>query len=308
MSELTARETGTTAAKGLAYVEDFPMVDDPTQGLVSRTLLSQIETVGTREFLLDGRFLPGISELTLDAELVRVKDHGKTRGESRHAILFGQLLLSGEDEAEHSLFVAVKPFSGSLEAAKEYSVTSYMAAGNIEGCDTFRPVGVTRNRAGNPAMITLYQHPVRSMDGIFWNEDLVHEESIVDKALGRAAVALARLHSAGWVHGDFEVKNAAWDVTNSKDTSFIIDLEDAEPVSHLSGEEQDRRKLQDISVFIGSLFRLREIGEELPTDYENQVKEYFGLVYTGIRDDLAKSESSINYSAISRIVDSGQIA
>lgn len=303
----SAREAGGTVARGEALAINFPRLTNPYSGEPPIQLLAEVGDIAPREFRLDRQFTPGISDLALQAELVRVAEHGKTREESRHNVLFGQLLLKGEDEGEHSLHVAVKPFDNEEEAAYEYAVSSYIADGGIPNCETYRPLGMMRTPKGSPAIITHYRHSVRSMDGIFWT-DLIHEPLIVDKALGRAAMAMAHLHTAGWVHGDPEAKNMAWDVLKPHDRSFLIDLEDAKAVDHLDTDEQDARKLKDLRMFIGSVFRLKEEDEELPADLSERIKQHFGLVYTGTRENSGIKGSAIDSDVINRIADSQEVA
>jgi hypothetical protein len=304
----SARLSNATALHGPVTAVEFPKVTDPTKGIVTPSLMAEFYDTDTRQFKLDTSYMPGITEGALQAELIRVPALGKTRQESKHGVLFGQLLLRGPADSEHSVLVAVKPMDTDEEAAHEYAVSSYMADGNIANCSTFHPLGITRTRKGTPAIITQYEHSVRTMDGVFWS-DLIHETLIVDKALGHAAMAMARLHAAGWVHGDAEVKNMAWDVFKPHDSSFFVDLEAARPVEGLGTEDQRTKKLQDLEVFIGTVYRLREQEDfPMPEELPEQIKQHFGLVYEGIRDNLNGTQDRIDVETINEIADSQRIA
>ncbi|HEX8182950.1 MAG TPA: hypothetical protein VF575_05120 [Candidatus Saccharimonadales bacterium] len=299
----SARESGLSISRGAARATEFPGLVEPSAELIPKGLPGMFSAVEESGFMFDRKFMPGVSDLALEAELIEISDHGKTREESGHLVFFGQLLLNADDEGEHSLHVAVKPFDNVREAAQEYAVESYFAEGKVPQCETFTPLGVTRLPEGQIGIVSHYRHSVRSMDGIFWNEDLVTDSDITRKALGRAGVSLGLLHSAGWTHGDAQVKNVAWDVTRPFDSTIVPDLEDARPVNHLGRIEQDELKERDLDTFISSLFQLQEAGYKLPYDYGDQIKEHFGIVYTGTNQNISATKSAIDISVIARIVD-----
>ncbi len=305
-SYVSARETGMQVSLGVATAEEFPSLTDSARNIVPNPLLRMVRDLDIDEFKLDRRFMPGISDLALTAELVEIPEHAKTREESAHQVFFGQLLLHGEDEGEHSLHVAVKPFPSNKEACKEYAVASHIAEGNVPQCETFRPLGITRLQDGLPAVISHYRHSVRSMDGIFWDADLVQEAPIVDKALGRAGVALALLHAGNWVHGDYQAKNAVWDVLNPYSSAFVADLETAKPLAGLTQAEKDELKYADVETFATSVFQLQEdteSGVELPADFAERVKLHFGLMYVSRQQQATRTTSSLDVSTVAEIVD-----
>jgi len=235
--------------------------------------------------MIDERYLPDISKLAITAQFNEIEEHGKTREASGREVSFGQLLLKSDDDGEHSLVVAFKPFfeSEAQTAAHEYAVSSYFASGKIPDITSYTPFGMYRSMNGVLNFISEYR--VRSLDTIFWNPDLVGDQLITSKALGRAALSLATLHNRHWTHGDAQAKNFAWDITKPEDKSFIIDVETTEPfpMKAKAGEvdlaHTDAAIRYDLEKFISSLYNLKDTGFALPEGYNDWIKESFCLEY-----------------------------
>lgn len=299
----SAREAGEHLANVGVVAVDFPDSDNPTSASSVSAMMRAIQEIPVGTLALDRRFMPGISDYTTHAELIDIADHGKTRRASKHKVGFGQLLLHAADEGESSLYVASKPVRDSV-LAHEYGVTSLVAQGGMPYADTFRPVGVVRKDDGKAAMLTHYRHPVRSLDNIFANPDLIDETMVVDKALQRAGAAIATPHAHDWVQRDTQTKNVAWDVSRKDtDRSFLVDLEVAVPVSGLTQPEKDAQKLEDIRVFVASAHELESLGCEMPEDFEERMIEVFGSAYLTRLAHLGAVATDIDASLIAQVVD-----
>lgn len=310
MSEttFTSRETGVNWPKGDVYTFVSPSVTDPHQALYQDQLIAAAKSTQPGTFLLDRRYLPGISDLATRAHFIEIAEHGETREASGHGVVFGQLMLHSVDDGEHSLYVAIKPLDQVEEAAQEYGVGSFFASGNVPGVTTFTPTGFYTLDTGQPAVISRYRHPVRSLDTIFWNPETIGNKAMTAKAMGRAATTLATLHMNHWARGDAQAKNFAWDVTRPTGDTVLIDLETVEPFPLLdNGALDDVAAAElinnDLESFIGSLFHLRDMGKALPEDFEEQIKQDFCLVYSGYQDMADGSNMVPTYHDIAEIVD-----
>lgn len=284
MTTFSSRETGILWPKGTVNTVLTPEITDEHK-LVSNDLLHSIKSLKRGQFMLDERYLPDISKLAITAQFNEIEEHGKTREASGREVSFGQLILNSDDDGEHSLAVAFKPFfeSEAQIAAHEYAVSSYFASDNIRDITSYTPFGMYRSTNGMLNFISEYRHSVRSLDTIFWNPDLVGDQLITSKALGRAALSLATLHNRHWTHGDAQAKNFAWDITRSEDESFIIDVETTEPFPIKVGEvdlaHTDAAIRYDLEKFISSLYNLKATGFALPEGYNDWIKESFCLEY-----------------------------
>jgi len=288
MSSPSARETGIEYPAGLVSVIATADIPDPARKLATGELVEWIRETPAGSFALDRRFLPGISDQAHTAQFIEIEEHSKTREESaRHQVRFGQLLLHSPDDAEQSLYVAVKPFNTPRQAAHEYAVASYFSNGSIPGITTFRPLGVFNYAFGDGknkyGVMSNYRHSVRSLDTVLWNPNAVNDAAMVSKALGRAALTLGTLHINEWTHGDAQVKNIAWDILQPVQTTFLIDVEEARPFPRWGGRIEPMAAAQnvreDIKWFLRTALYLKKNSSP---DYEDLVKNNFCIGYTGM--------------------------
>lgn len=285
MPTFSARETGFAYPEGLVLVGFTPEIIDPVDQLVPSELIRQIKAVQLGEFLLDKRFLPGLSDEPCVAEFIEIEEHGRTREECGHELLFGQLLLNATDEGEQSIHVAIKPFDLAKYAAHEYAVASYLASGSEPGLTTFKPLGIYRLPDTEQwGVITKYEHSVRSLDTILWNPDVIDDEHVVSKALGRAALLISNANGKGWTLGDAQAKNIAWDLTQPLRRDVVIDLEGTRKFSDKpSPREVGALEVQiqaDARAFLGSLFHLGQ----RPAIFDELVQQHFCLSYAYAND------------------------
>lgn len=294
MTTFSAQESGILWPAGAATTVMTPEITDPDHNLVPGDLLRAIKAIKPGEFMLDERFLPDISKLAISAQFNEVEEHGKTREASGREVSFGQLLIESDDDGEHSLHIAFKPFfeAESRLAAHEYAVSSYFYSGKAPDITSYMPLGMYRSFNGKYNFLSDYRHSVRSLDTIFWNPEVVSDKLIASKALGRAALSLATLHNNHWTHGDAQAKNFAWDITKPENESFIIDVETTEPFPRKNGEidlaHTDAAIRYDLEKFIGSLYNLKDNGVALPNGYNDWIKEHFCLEYA----DKVQTENS----------------
>jgi hypothetical protein len=306
--EVSAREDGLPVAEGDVRLLEFPRLVNPMEGLHLSEMEEMMRDIRPAEMALNGRYISHVPNGAA-YELIEVPDHAKTRKASRHEVIFGQLLVDG-DFGELAAQVAVKPLPDSV-AGREYVVSDYIHSGNLPGCDTFPPLGIMRGFDGQAALVTEYKQSVKSSDNILWNPNHIHNRLVVNAVLGRAGVALATFHGNGWVHGDPSAKNsvANWlksrrelSEAQDRDEYFYNDLEDAQPIAHLSEDEQHAKKLLDVDIFVWSAFRLKRSGHRLPEDYPEQLREHFGLVYVGAQNGDASHNGALTMDEISHIV------
>ena len=307
--EISAREDGLPVAEGDVRLSTFPQVADTSGGLDLSEMHELVRNIRPAELALNRRYVSHVPDGAA-FEIVEIEAHSRTRTASRHEVLFGQLLVQGE-VGELAAQVAVKTLPDEV-VAHEYGVSDYLHSGNVPDCDTFPPLGIMRGFDGQAALITEYKQSVKSNDIILWHPELIHDRLTVDSVLGKAAVALATLHSNGWVHGDPSVKNSVVNMLKSrrgqtpdheKEIFFYNDLEDAGPISHLSAEQQRAKKMLDVDVFVWSAFRLKRQGYDMPEDYTEQLREHFGLVYAGAQNGGKGHDSALSMEEISNIID-----
>lgn len=298
----TARESGIPLAVVDVITQEFPDVSSPDTGFDSYEIRELITDLPPNTLALDSTFMPGISRMTTSAEYIWVPDHDKTREASKHFVSFGQMLLQAEDEGEGAIYVAVKPLEDSV-LAHEYGVTSHIANGGMPYAETFRPIGVMRAADGEASMVTHYRHPVRSMDNIFGNPELIDEDAVVDKALGRAGQTLATAHAGEMVVVDTQTKNLFWDILRrNSDFVFLGDFEVVESISGLTRSERQAKVADDIRIFFASARSLERQGCELPEDYNERMVMHFGRSYVARSAMLGQTRTALDLQQISSIV------
>lgn len=278
MPSFSAQESGTLYPESPVTIGISPEITDPIDNLVPQELVRQAKSVGIGATVLDSRFLPGLSEHTSISQFNEISEHGLTREECGHELLFGQLLIRAADDAEQSVHVAVKPFNTPQAAAHEYAVASRLSSGAEAGLTTFTPLGIYRLPDTKQwGLITKYDHSVRSLDTILWNPNLITDEQKVSKALARSAISAVNLWERGWTHGDLQAKNVAWDITQPLGRTVIIDVEEAQKISdtpsELEAASAKERIRADMRAFFGSLYYLQQV----PAGYEEHIEQHFCL-------------------------------
>jgi len=298
----SAREAGIPLAEVAAYSTIFPMPRRSDEGFDTSEMLQHITAVQPGTLKLDRRFLPGISELTTLAEIIEVPDHKKTREASKHFVAFGQMLLTSKDEGETALHVALKPLDDSV-LAHEYGVTNLIASGEVPYCNTFRPIGVARMYDGQAAMLTMYRHPVRSMDNILLNPELIDEQEIVDRALDRVGVTLATAHAGDLLLVDSVARNMVWDPsTKHSGNVFLVDFEEAGTTHQMTMDEARTRRIGDLTTFIASSYGLEKVGCELPEDFDVRLTAVMGEAYESRFRQIAGNAGIVTATDIASIV------
>ena len=273
--------TGIVLAEGPVAVMTPYDTLAPEDTIVSSELKQAVQSVETDSFLI----LPTVidKEVLETAALClfnELPDLAITRQESKHQVRFGQLIVQsylGEERAELS---ALKPHNTANTVAHEFSLSRYfMGTGQSHGFRTFEPQGMARLASGEYALLSKYEHGVRSLDNVFWNPEHDNNPGLITRAIGKTAYLLGALHAAGWTHGDAQVKNMF--VSNYQEV-FIADLESMRPFKHKNGrlvEQQIDHSINDDLRTLCKSYNSHRDDLEQPT--EEQV-DLFSLIYTGI--------------------------
>ena len=114
--------------------------------------------------------------------------------------------------------IAIKPLSKAWLAAREFRTAKRL---NRDTQRTFRSLGFL-SMGGQIATVTEFEEGVTSFDNILWRRHQLQEKEI-HWALSCAAAGLISLHSEGYTHGDYQVKNTAYSSTLQP---RIIDITD----------------------------------------------------------------------------------
>jgi hypothetical protein len=191
-------------------------------------------------------------ELTEDEETNALS---LTRRRNSHGLLFGQIVMQSERDKQKASLAVIKPFDSPKAALREFSATDYVNSFSkrSRAMQSLEPLGFYRFDTGDVGLITTYEHSVISYDNMFWDNETDPTELQLQKAMGRIAVALGRIHLMGITHGDAQVKNFATDNQGIR----LIDLESADgfPASGVEFNEElvASRISNDIDTFVNSL-------------------------------------------------------
>ena len=292
--------TGIVLAEGAVAVLNPYDTLEPQETVVTNELLKFIRESETDTFyVVPGAVDSDILESSASCLFNEIPDLSLTRQDSVHHVRFGQLIIKTFFGDERSELTSFKPHRSAATLAHEFSLARYfMGAGKVHGFRTFRPQGFTRLSSGEFALLSQYDHGVRSLDNVFYNPEHTLSSPLVARALGKTAFLLGALHAAGWTHGDAQVKNLF--VSNHQEV-FIADLESMQPFKHKSGsliEAAVTRSVDDDLRTLGKSFvAQRDIGEQIS---EEQL-DLFHLIYSGIVNspksalpyDLRKSCSDV---------------
>lgn len=182
---------------------------------------------------------------------------GYGREQSGNVVSFGQLLLASPKFYDLPSLVAVKPFHTAADALNEFgamaALNSMRRRGGEQRDMTFKPVGFCGLEGDmGVGLLTRYDHPVRTLDNIFWNpEDSVRTPERLARAAAHAGFAVGATAYLGVIHNDAQVKNLA----ESNEGVKVVDLAEAQPIDLTDDPEAIREAVaRDLSVCVDSLY------------------------------------------------------
>jgi hypothetical protein len=280
----------------------------PEERVVDPRLARRVKSLQEGEFVLVRDEFSGINTHSTLAQFNELPELGQTRLESGHVVTFGQLVINSLLDPENTEFIAIKPLETYQKAAHEFAVSQYF---NREDEDTrrlrtFVPLGFYGLAGGEPAVITRYEHSVKSYDNVFWNPEVDPSDPIqkemIKKALARCALSLGILHAEGWIHVDAQAKNMFYD---SQDGVIVADLEETHPFKYKSGEpdidEVDEDIHKDLSTFLASLDRIHEAPA-----FVDVIEEFYAGVYSAVvsgPDSLVPDEARRSPAQVAELYD-----
>jgi hypothetical protein len=195
-------------------------------------------------------------------------------------VRFGQLVLNGVSGEKATELIAVKPLRSSIDVAHE--------AGAMQVLNTldprrsaplsYEPLGFYKTDDGKTALLTRYDHPVRTQDTVFWNPNREPTPTEVIRGLNHGAFALASLHRYKFTHGDAHVKNIAYDNRGVR----YVDLTNLASYgyNHRVDPATVRQRIySDVWKYVTSLAKK----SRLPADaYVTPVREVFAPMYARV--------------------------
>jgi hypothetical protein len=204
-------------------------------------------------------------EAGVTAQFVEQPEFAKGREFSANGVYFGQLNVTSPQYVDLPEFVAVKPHTTGDEIGK--SVMKELAAHNhMNALSTteraYVPLGIWKDDAGMPQLVTLYDHAVQTFDNIFWAKTEEEAEKVtpgqIDAAMRHSMYGLGLLNGAGVAHGDAQAKNLGIDRKRVRFTDF--DRTSLIPVVEAKTDEAKDLIDTDIGTFVTSTFFLTEDG------------------------------------------------
>ena len=205
-------------------------------------------------------------------------DYFQGREDSIHGVHFADMeIFHNGNTSPTTQPIAIKPVFSPGGAVREYKASGY-----LNRCDqlTFRHLGFIR-WGGNFNTITEFDQGVVSYDNVLLNREYRPDEQSIAEALTVAANTLILLNDRNLVHGDFQVKNTASDVTGATriiDVTTLRKFSDAEDIC------------EDMSVYIESLTRF---GEKTSPVSPQQVDEYLLRPYIEAIPDIFPIQSKL---------------
>lgn len=189
-----------------------------------------------------------------DAKFVLKPEWSEGRTDCVHNLTFGMQELSMDSGESFSLPIAVKPYD--LEhSALIHELASFRYINGLGVMESFHPVGVWVDDKGSSYLLSHFEPAVISLDNVDWDQNgrspLQEYFTLLD-ALERSAQILSRLHAAGFIHGDAQIKNMAVDYRG-------VRLVDLTTMRLLSSSEEERpgdlmrAMYRDISTLIESV-------------------------------------------------------
>lgn len=194
----------------------------------------------------------------LSSGFVVQQDFGIGRDQySANHVYFGQLIVSSGAMLDLPEFVAVKPH----ESGDDLGVTvmrEYAAHNHMNGLSSsekaYVPLGVWRDPAGDPQLVTLYDHGVVTFDNVFWPKEPDVAARITDDqvrdAFRSCMYGTGLLTGAGVAHGDDQVKNQGIDRRRVR----FVDFENMEllPLDEASADVAKDLALADLDKLVNS--------------------------------------------------------
>ena len=196
-------------------------------------------------------------------------EYGEGRHNSIQEVRFGDLTVSSPEATLSTQPIALKPYNKSWLAAQDFRTACSL---NRDRKVTFEPLGFTKID-DKIALLTRFEQGVVSFDNILWG-DSRPEDREIEWSLVCAATTLIFLHGNGRIHGDFQVKNTAYDINLQP---RVID-------TTTMRQRQDPCEFgKDIICYIESLSRF---GRQAPYPSEEQVRDMFIGTYHDTIDDI----------------------
>jgi hypothetical protein len=210
-AEFYAQGNPNVGVQFMPATETYP--EEGQKGFANPALVGRLRELEPTSYLLLGEEFAQIAPEVTSAHFNEIDELGLTREESVNQVYFGQLVLNGFEGEKATELVAVKPFRHSKDAAHEAG-----AMHTVNGLDprrgaplSYEPLGFYKMGDGRTALLTRYDHPVRTQDTVFWHPDREPTTTEIARGLNHGAFALASLHHYGLTHGDAQVKNIAYD-------------------------------------------------------------------------------------------------
>lgn len=187
-----------------------------------------------------------ISSVAQEVTFAERPDYEQGREHSMHEVHFADMSAIGKDDSTLSVQpVAIKPYPKSWPWLAEHDyVISKKLNDQHNRQIAYSTIGFTRWH-GVVSSLTQFEQGVTSCDNLLWKGEK-HPTTPEDirLALGVAAQTLVFLHDLGMVHGDFAVRNTAYDSTMQ---FRVIDVTTTHP------DKTPDEFCSDISAYIESI-------------------------------------------------------
>lgn len=247
----------------------------------NKTKKHLVRSLGRHSVALDAGKYCRLPKKGLTSTFIEQPDFGYGREDSRHGVRFGQLILNGPGVHEIPDLVAIKPFEERGGLYNEWASNAYVN-GLFDEQRAYLPLGILKDEHGVPAMISLYEHGIKTADNVFWADRELSPEALRADVIKRTATTcmygLGLMHGARLVHGDAQAKNLGSDARHVR----FIDLEDSLliPADGVDSAVYTDKIIKDIATFIGSTGQVDENREQItealykPTVIDTLIKSY----------------------------------
>lgn len=241
-----------------AYYLGSKYLREPRGDFSDSRLSAKLGSIGVDTLLL---LPPDISGVSVDAfseepsiRITEIPELSRGRRNSRAKVQFGQLHIADPTTGSIAELVAAK-YINRHDATREMNAAR--AVNNRFGENlAFQPVGFVKSKNGKTGYLSRYEHGVTSLDNILWNPNATESQRF--NAMGFAGIWLANLHNHGFIHGDAQAKNMAYDPTFQP---RYIDLEGARDMSH-GRLDTETKRLLDIADLFNPVFMPATTPEE----------------------------------------------
>lgn len=252
---------------------------NPSNTKKGRGLTRTITEMPEGQTILAGNTIEAFDQL--QATYTVRSDYSVGRNDSMHGVTFADLTVEKGGQTNRRLTtqpVAIKPYPEAWMAARDFRLANRL---NAEKKVTFEPLGFTKID-GKVATLTRFEQGVTSFDNILWNEEVAPDDEQIAWSLSCAAATLILLHGDGYAHGDFQVKNTAYDLNSQP---RIID-------TTTMRQQNDPYKFGgDLTLYLESLSRF---GAQTPYPSEDAIEGLFLEPYhDSIEDMFPKSKQQI---------------